>query len=149
MASVLSMVPPAAAVILPAILLTNMLALIGIPLAGLIPFQASFIPAALAAALWAPILALAMAGFAKDKLQGFVPMRVTNALLVIALRAWFLDARWESLFPLMPAYWPLKTFWLAARGEGYLLFALGGVIYDAAVTAWLYRRFQRVLRRAG
>ena len=131
------------------IAVTTLLTLLGIPLAGLIPFQLNFTAAALVGALWAPILALAMAAFANNKLQGFVLMRVTNILLLIPMGVWFLDARWEPLFALLPAYWPLKTFWLAARGESYLLFFLIGAVYHAAIVAWLYRRFQRVLGRAG
>lgn len=131
------------------IAVTTLLTLLGIPLAGLIPFQLNFAAAALVGALWAPILALAMVAFANNKLQGFVLMRVTNILLLIPIGAWFLDARWEPLFALMPAYWPLKTFWLAAGGESYLLFVLVGAVYHTAVIAWLYRRFQRVLGRVG
>ena len=128
---------------------TTVLTLVGIPLAGLIPFQLNYAIPALVGALWAPILALAMVAFAKDKLQGFVLMRMMNILLFIPMGAWFFDARWEPLFAVFPAYWPLKTFWLAARGESYLVFFVVGVVYHAVVMAWLYRRFQRVLGRAG
>lgn len=89
-----------------------------------------------------------MVSFAKDKLQGFVLMRVMNILLIIPLGAWFLDAHWEPLFAVMPAYWPLKTFWLAAHGESFMLLAVIGVLYHLAIAAWLYRRFQRVLGQA-
>jgi fluoroquinolone transport system permease protein len=128
---------------------TTLLTLMCLPLTGLAAFQVNFTAAALVGALWAPILALAMATFAKDKLQGFVLMRVTNALLLIPVGVWFFDARWEPLFALLPTYWPLKTFWLTAQGESYLLFVLIGAAYHAAIIAWLYGRFQRVLGRSG
>ena len=127
---------------------TTLLSLLGIPLAGLVSFQFNFTPAVLVGALWAPILALAMVAFAKDKLQGFVLMRVTNGLLLLPIGVWFFDARWEPLFAVLPAYWPLKAFWLAARGESYLLFAVTGAAYHAAIVAWLYARFQRSLGRS-
>jgi len=128
---------------------TTVLTLVGIPLAGLIPFQLNYTIPALVGALWAPILALAMVAFAKNKLQGFLLMRMTNLLLFVPMGAWFFDARWEPLFAVLPAYWPLKAFWLTARGESYLVFFAVGVVYHAVVMAWLYRRFQRVLRREG
>ena len=125
------------------------LTLLSIPLAGLIPFQLNYTGPALVGALWAPILALAMVAFAKNKLQGFLLMRMTNILIFIPMGVWFFDARWEPLFAVLPAYWPLKAFWLAARGEGYLLFLGIGAVYHLVAIAWLYRRFQRVLGREG
>ena len=128
---------------------TTVLTLLCLPLAGLVPFQFDFAAAALVGSMWAPILALAMAAFASNKLQGFVLMRVSNVLFFLPIGVWFLDARWEPLFALAPAYWPLKTFWLAARGESYLLPFLVGAIYHAATVVWLYRRFRRALDRDG
>ncbi len=125
------------------------LTLLSIPLAGLISFQLNYTGPALVGALWAPILALAMVAFAKNKLQGFILMRMTNILIFVPVGVWFFDSSWEPLFAVLPAYWPLKAFWLAARGEGYLLFLGIGAVYHLAAIAWLYRRFQRVLGREG
>ncbi len=133
----------------PPVAVTTVLTLVGIPLAGIIPFQLSYTGPALVGALWAPLLALTMVTFAKDKLQGFVLMRVLNLLLLIPMVAWFVEARWEPLLMVFPAFWPIKTFWLAARGESYLPHCLIGAIYHAAVIAWLYRRFRQVLGRSG
>ena len=125
------------------------LTLLGIPLAGLIPFQLDYAGPALVGALWAPILALAMVAFAKNKLQGFLLMRITNLLIFVPMAAWFFEAPWEPLFAVLPAYWPLKAFWLAARGESYGVFLAVGAVHHGAVIAWLYRRFQRVQGREG
>ena len=129
--------------------LTTVLTLAGIPLAGLIPFQFHYLVAALVGALWAPLLALTMVVFANDKLQGFVLMRLLNLLIFLPMGAWFLEARWEPLFMAFPAYWPMKTFWLAARGENYLLFGAVGAVYHAAIAAGLYRRFEKGLGQTG
>ena len=128
---------------------TTVLTLVGIRLADLIPFQFNYAAPALVGALWAPLLALAMVTFAKNKLQGFVLMRVLNLLILIPIAAWFLEAHWDPLLMVFPAFWPLKAFQLAARGESYLPHCVIGAIYYAALTVWLYRRCRQVLGRAG
>ncbi len=126
------------------------LTLLSIPLAGLIPFRIDYTGSAVVGALWAPILALAMVAFAKNKLQGFLLMRITNLLIFVPMAAWFFEAaRWEPLFAVLPAYWPLKASWLAARGESYGVYLAVGAVYHGAVIAWLYRHFQRVQGREG
>jgi fluoroquinolone transport system permease protein len=126
---------------------TTILTIVLFPVVGFMPFRWNYLPVVMVGAMWAPLLALLMSCFARNKLQGFVLMRVSNVLLVIPMVAWFFP-KWEPLLAIFPAYWPIKSFWLAAEGQSGLVFILVGVLFHAAVIAWLYRRFQTVLRRS-
>lgn len=127
---------------------TTILTILMFPVVGLMPFRWNYLPAVMVGAMWAPLLALMMSCFARNKLQGFVLMRISNVLLVIPLVAWFFP-RWELLVTIFPAYWPIKTFWLAAEGRSTVFFFVVGLVFHAAMIGWLYRKFQAVLRRAG
>jgi fluoroquinolone transport system permease protein len=126
---------------------TSVLTVLMFPMVGLIPFRWSYLMAVIVGAMWAPLLALIMVCFARNKLQGFVLMRVSNLLLVIPMLAWFFP-RWEPALACFPTYWPMKSLWLSAEGNGSSLFFLVGVAFHLALIACLYRRFQTVIRRA-
>jgi len=126
---------------------TTILTLVCIPIAGLIPFRFGYIAPVLLGALWAPLLALAMATFANNKLQGFVLMRASNVLIFIPMAAWFFDSNWQYAFAVLPSYWPLKAFWLASMGESYALVLVVGAIFHCALIAMLLRRFTFVIGR--
>jgi fluoroquinolone transport system permease protein len=126
---------------------TTILTVLTFPIVGLMPFRWSYLAAVSVGALWAPLLALLMTCFARNKLQGFVLMRVSNVLLVLPMLAWFFP-NLAPLFAVFPAYWPLKSLWLAAAGNGSLLCFAVGLAFHLALIAWLYQRFQAVLRRS-
>ncbi len=126
---------------------TTILTLFCIPITGLIPFRLGYVPPVLLGAMWAPMLALAMAALAGDKLQGFVLMRVSNVLIFIPMAAWFIDSPWQYLFGVFPSYWPLKAFWLASEGRNMVLVLLAGAAFHAVLIAWFLRRFRLVLGR--
>lgn len=126
---------------------TTILTLFCIPIAGLIPFRPGYIAPVLLGAMWAPMLALAMAAFAGDKLQGFVLMRVSNVLIFIPMAAWFIKSQWQYALAIFPSFWPLKAFWLASEGKNSTIVLLIGAAFHLALIAWFLRRFKRVLGR--
>jgi len=129
------------------VVLAAVTSVICIPAAGLMEFRASLVPACLVGALWAPILALLMASFAKNKLQGFVLMRVSNVPVAAPFLAWFVTSSWTYAFGLLPSFWPLKAFWLAAEGQTSWPFSLVGTLFHLICVAWLVARFHRAMSR--
>lgn len=129
------------------VLVSTVLTIACIPLTGLMAQRIAFVPACLVGALWAPILALLMASFARNKLQGFVLMRVSNILVAVPMVAWFVPSRWESAFGVLPAYWSLKAFWQAADGGTMWPYVVVGAIMHVVCLGWFVRHFRRVLSR--
>jgi len=105
--------------------------------------------ASLAAAPLAPLFALLLAGFAANKVQGFAVIKaVGGILLVVPLFGYFVPARLQWAFAVLPTFLPMKVYWVLEAGEalpwGYLLMALA---YQAVMTVLLLRRFNLRLRQ--
>lgn len=102
--------------------------------------------AGIAAAPFAPLFALFMGAFAKNKVQGFALMKAAGVVNWPPMIAWFVDGPWQLAFGLVPTYWPAKVYWsLEAGGAGQWLYLLVGLIYPALIGVALLRRFERVI----
>lgn len=131
------------------IILTIILLLVSLPLAGIDNFNfGELLLLGLVTAPLAPMLALFLAAFASNKVQGFALMKGGGILFILPFVAYFLDDRWQWLFGLFPTYWPPKLFWLLSENEsGVWLVALAGI---ANQLLWIYllgRRFNRILHQ--
>lgn len=131
------------------ILLTIGLMFVIFPLANLTPFNArTILISGIAAAPMAPMLALAMASFAQNKVQGFALMKLIGIVLFVPIVAYFAPAGWELAFGVFPTYWPMKVYWLLHAGETNVWIYLAvAVVYQLVLTALLAKRFYKVLHR--
>jgi len=84
----------------------------------------------------APIFALYVATFSKNKVQGFALVKASGMVFFSPFLAYFVDSSWELLFGIIPTYWCLKLYWLFDAGVhnvwGYVvagLMAQGIVLY--------------------
>ncbi len=57
-----------------------------------------------------PILALLIAHFAKNKIEGLTLMKISNVVLIIPIMIFFLHSKWEYALGVFPAFWPYKFF---------------------------------------
>jgi len=118
--------------------------IIAYPLAGLAPLPIATVGLlALVNATSAPVVALAMAAFARDKVAALAVMRVANSVLALPILAYFatpplLFLAWPS-----PAYWQMTALWSAAEGSPFAGFVAMALAINAGLGAWLYARFQR------
>lgn len=131
------------------VLLTFGLMFVLFPLANLTPFDlGTILISALAAAPMAPMLALLLASFAQNKVQGFALMKLTGIVLFAPVLAYFAPAGWELAFGVLPTYWPMKVYWLLEAGRTdvwpYLIVA---VTYQSLAAVLFARRFYRVLHQ--
>jgi len=129
--------------------LSCLLILIAAPLSGLVRWDALLLslPAALLASLFAPFTAMLLSAFASNKVEGFAIMKGFGLLLLGPLVAYFVGARYEWLFGLLPTYYPAKVLWEGLEGRPYGLPLLLGTLYNALLTAWLTRRFRTQVYR--
>jgi fluoroquinolone transport system permease protein len=103
------------------------------------------VPVAIIAGLLAPALGLLMASIGKNKIEGLAVMRVIG-LAVFTLPMipfFFLDSPWQLAFGALPPYWPVRAFWAAMDGGTYWPYVVGGLAYNAVLTALLLRRMSR------
>ena len=120
-----------------------------IPIAGLVSI--GIVPALLAslqAAPIAPLYALFVGAFAKNKVQGFALFKAAGALAWPPMIAYFVTSPWQVAFGLDPLYWPVKVFWMFEAGEsGVWLYYLVGLAYQSVLIVALLRRYKRSIYR--
>ena len=119
------------------------------PLAGLVSATAGqLLLVSLVAAPMAPLMALFLASFAGNKVEGFAFLKALGMVLVLPIAAYFIPSNWGLLFGVWPTYWPIKVYWLQLQGSpSVLLFAAIGLLYQSLLIVLLLQRFKRVLRR--
>jgi fluoroquinolone transport system permease protein len=100
---------------------------------------------AVAATPMLPLMALVIAGFAGNQVEGFAVMKGAGVLLVGPLASFFIPRPWDLLVGVLPTYWPIKAYFAATEGSGALFWvaAAASLVYPSACVAVLYRRFRR------
>ena len=123
--------------------------MICVPLVGLVEVSAAaLLVVALVASPIAPFYALMLAAFSDNKVQGFALMKAAGILSWPPVIAYFLPTVWQWAMGIVPLYWPAKVFWMLSAGDsGTADYVAVGLAYQAALVAWLLRRFHRVLER--
>ncbi len=108
----------------------------------------SLLTAAIVAAPMAPLIALALASIAQNKVQGFALMKGSGAVLLPPVFAFFMESNWEIVFGIFPSYWPMKIFWLFDAGQPYPWhMVLTGLCYQAFLIVIFIRRFSRIMHQ--
>lgn len=128
-------------------LLSLPLSLLAFPLAGLpIASLPWLLLALLLAAPVGPLVALLLANFASNKVQGFALMKFASLFLMAPLFARLAPDGWRLAFGVLPTYWPAQLLW-SAPGSAAGWWALGaGMVYHFVLLAALLRRFERQTR---
>jgi fluoroquinolone transport system permease protein len=128
-------------------LLSVVTTLVTFPLAGLEkPGVMWLLVAALIAAPLAPLIALALATFASNKVQGFALLKASGVFQMAPLVAYFVSEQWQMAFWIFPNYWTAKLLWTLESGEAnpwpYLA---AGLTYQSLLLVILLRRFNRLV----
>jgi fluoroquinolone transport system permease protein len=127
---------------------STLMALITYPLVGLLPLPwTALLPIAILSGFAAPILALVLASLAENKVAGLALQKLLGSVLFLPVLAYFLPEPWQWLAGVLPTYWPMKVFWLAASGQSYLWPLVLGILTNVAYLAAFTRLFDRVMHR--
>lgn len=119
------------------------------PFAGLATLSVTRLAAlALLGAPLAPLVALLLAAFAENKVEGLAMSKASGLLMLPALAAYFLPAPWRWLAAVAPTFWTPEAFWRTTQnGSFFWLYVAGGALYQLLLIAYLGRRFERIMRR--
>ena len=118
--------------------------IVGYRLAGLSPIAtAPLFVIAMVANLAAPLLALALALLAPNKVAGFAAVKALNAVNLLPIAAFFLPVPLQYAAGVLPTYWPMRALWSAAIGDAWIGHALIGVSMGALAIVIAARLFER------
>ncbi len=129
------------------LLICAALSLACVPLAGLVALRPAHLPVALLTSLEMPLVALGLAAFAGNKVQGFALIKASNLILLPPIAAYFMTPPWDLIFGLIPIYWPLKAFWIIEAGGAAWPYLAVGLVVHLIALAILARRFRDVAGR--
>ena len=101
----------------------------------------------IASAPLASIMALALACFAANKVQGFAMSKGSGVITMPPIFAFFVDSSWQLAFGVVPTFWFCKAFWMGAAGQAYVGYLIVALLFQALLIVWLVSRFQRVISR--
>lgn len=103
---------------------------------------------ALLGAPLAPLVALLLAAFAENKVQGLAMSKASGLLMLPALAAYFLPAPWRWLAAVAPTFWTAEAFWQALQnGSLFWIYVVGGALYQLLLIVYLGRRFEHIMHR--
>jgi len=131
------------------LLLSLVMTVVAFPLAGLAGTGiAAVLLAALTAAPLAPLVALGLATFAENKVQGLALLKGCSVLMIVPIAAIFVPAPWQLVLGIAPTFWPARLYWaVGAHEPGWWIYLLAGLAYQALLLVALLRRFERVMYR--
>lgn len=93
-----------------------------------------------------PIAALVIASVAKNQVQGFAVLKGSGLLVSGPALSFFIPQHWDLLVGVIPLYWPIKAYYIAAQGGSMAFFGvtlLVGVVAQAAMIYFLYKLFAK------
>lgn len=125
-----------------------LLTMLAYPLAGLGNLNlGQQVLVALSAAFLAPLWMLFLAGFAANKVQGFALVKAAGfIMLMLPMFSYFVRSNWHWAFGVLPAFWPLKVYWLLETGETNIWPYLAvSMIFQGLLLIFLLRRFLNVV----
>jgi fluoroquinolone transport system permease protein len=127
------------------VLLSFLAVLLALPASGFVPapLLPAVAPVALLSALLAPNFALALAAFARNKVEGLALMKGLSVFMFGPLAAYFVGSGWQLLLGIFPTYWPAKAFWVADEGGDFWPYILAGLAYNLLLLILLLRRFRK------
>jgi fluoroquinolone transport system permease protein len=100
---------------------------------------------ALSAAPLAPIMALFLALFAENKVQGFALTKAMGVVVLPPMVAYFVPGIWHWAFGIVPTFWPARFCWSLQAGDGSAVWIfIIGWAYMAALLAVFTARFRRM-----
>jgi fluoroquinolone transport system permease protein len=131
------------------LLLSLVMTVVAFPLAGLAGAGvAAVLLAALTAAPLAVLVALGLATYAENKVQGLALLKGGSVLLIAPIAAIFVPAPWQWALGIAPTFWPARLYVALGVGEpSWWVYLLAGLAYQALLLAALLRRFERVMYR--
>lgn len=101
--------------------------------------------AALTAAPLAPLSALALAAFARNKVQGAALMKMASLVLMAPLAGLFLPAGWGLALATLPTYWVARATWALQAGADAWGFIAGAWALSALMCGALLWRLKVAL----
>lgn len=96
--------------------------------------------------LLAPLIALLLGIFAKNKIEGMAQMKIFNLLWIIPALIYFLSSPYLHIMAIIPSYWSFRSIETSTQMPSFLLFLGIGFAYYSGLLYTLNSYFQRNIK---
>lgn len=100
-------------------------------------------PVVFLASLEAPIIALFMATFASNKVEGLALAKVSGLLPFAALVGYIINSNWKLLAGIIPSYWVCQAFLIKNSHSIFWLYIIIGLIVHVGYIKILLNKFNK------
>jgi len=90
--------------------------------------------------------AFIIAILARNQVQGFAVLKGSGGLYTIPALSFFVPQHWDLFFGVIPFYWPIKAYYIAASGGAHAFFWTAvalAIVTQTVALSFLYRIFKR------
>ncbi len=99
------------------------------------------------AALNAPFIALVVASFARNQVEGFAVLKGSGFLILFPMAMFFVPSYWHLLCGVLPSYWPIIAYFTAVQEGGSELFfwiaVFMALLTQTLAIRILYHKFEK------
>lgn len=125
-------------------LISTILTIFIIVYTGLVDFTVSILPAVLLAALITPIIALFLAGFANNKVEGLAIGKAIGIIVIVPFLTFIVESNWVFLLGVFPTFWVSEVFMRSDDMSLYSnMFVLVGFCVQGIYIFLLFKIFNR------
>ncbi|WP_163579378.1 hypothetical protein [Gracilibacillus saliphilus] len=104
------------------------------------------LPVAVVTALEAPLITLAMAVFASNKVEGLAISKGAGVILTIPFIVYFVSSKWVWFGYMVPTFWVSSAFFHSFNSTLlYAMFVIGGIMIHFIYIKLMLVRFQRTV----
>lgn len=103
----------------------------------------------LMSSLLAPIIGFIYLIFARNQVQAFAVLKASGFLISLPVISFFIQKPFAWIFSVLPTFWPLKAFWVAASGNNklfYFCFFIG-FFYEVLLIFILFKQVFKSKKR--
>jgi fluoroquinolone transport system permease protein len=93
----------------------------------------------------APVVAMGLAAFARNKIEAITVFRGVTLFVPLTLVAYFVESDWQYAFGINPVFWPMKAWWTYVDDGNGLPYLVVGLAYGLVLSALLIKRFRHRL----
>lgn len=108
-----------------------------------VPAWSTFLASRSLSALLAPLIALVLATYADNRVEGLALAKALGLLLLAPAIVYFAPAPWRYITLLVPTAWPAQIAFTAASPASMIGWSVAGAVVHGALLHLLARRFQR------
>jgi len=103
------------------------------------------IPVLLLCSLESPMMALFLAAFASNKVEGLALSKAFGILFFAPVAGYFIESNWQYLAGIAPTFWVSKSLLAGAEmSSNYWIFIVGGIAVHLFINVMLIKRFEDI-----